>query len=110
MDGMHACGVSLLWSSVVGWMWSGGGMGDTTTRLRTTHHRTDDRTESGRDDGMIDVVYRVPCTVDRWRDGDNNTNNQYLLLVAMKGTQIGVMNTKVGTNVIRRSHDHGGRS
>ena len=91
-------------------MWSGGGMDDTTTRLSTTHHRTDDRTKSGRDDGMIDVVYRVPCTVDRWRDGDNNTNNQYLLLVAMKGTQIGMMNTKVGNNVIRRSHDDGGRS
>ena len=99
-----------LWSSVVGWMWSGGGMDDTTTRLSTTHHRTDDRTKSGRDDGMIDVVYRVPCTVDRRIYGDNTTYNKDLLLVAMKGTQIGVMNTKVGTNVITRSHDDGGRS
>ena len=43
-------------------------MDDTTTRLSTTHHRTDDRTKSGRDDGMIDVLYRVRCTVDRWRE------------------------------------------
>ena len=48
-------------------------MDDTTTRLRTTYHRTDDRTKSGRDDGMIDVVYRVPCTVDRRIYGDNTT-------------------------------------
>ena len=37
-------------------------------------------------------------------------HNKDLLLVAMKGTQIGMMNTKVGNNVIRRSHDDGGRS